>query len=440
MIPDRFIPLPRRHGLAMALALILSGNTHATESDQQRISELEKKLAQSLTLVEQLSARVAHLEAVAAPGTAPPAPSTPAPELTAAQDERIAALEQTIGEIAADAVDRNELGLPLHGFADVGFSSFSNDNDGQRDGFALGTLSFYMTPQFGDRMRSIIELAFEYLPDGELATDLERVQFGYTFSDAATLWAGRFHTAYGYWNTAFHHGQQIQTAIQRPRFINFEDLGGILPAHMVGLQLSGTMDAGEGDLQYDAYLGNGNSVVDGVLDFNPVRDNDSNKMIGGNLRYRFGGVADGLLLGVHGMTQQVINRDNDNRTRLNMLGGFGVFDHENWEVIGEYYHFNNKDLSGTSGRHSSWAGFAQAGYRIDAWTPYARVEKTRLEQDDHYFADQVNGRSYLRNAFGLRYDVNPLSALKFEWSHTRIDLPGANQTSDDARINYSVRF
>lgn len=441
MAPNHGLHRLKQSLLVVALSCALSAPAMAATPEQIRMAEMEKKLEQSLQLVQQLTERVNQLEANAAATPPTPIAVTTSAEASTAQAERIVALEESVTELANNAVDGDQLGLPLHGFADVGYSSFSKDTDGQRDGFALGTFSVYLTPQFGDHMKSIIELAFEYLPDGELSTDLERVQFGYQFSDAATIWAGRFHTPYGYWNTAFHHGAQIQTAIQRPRFINFEDLGGILPAHMVGLQLSGNLDAGAGQLQYDAYLGNGNGISDGVLDFNPVRDNNTNKLIGGNVRYRFAGMAEGLTLGVHGMTQKVAGSDSDSLTRLNMLGGFGVFERANWEVISEYYHFNNNDLSGTSGHHSSWAGFAQAAYSVTRqWTPYVRVEKTSLEQDDHYFLDQISGRSYIRDALGLRYNVNPLSAIKFEWSHTRTELPAGDQTSNDARVQYSVRF
>ena len=77
---------------------------------------------------------------------------------------------------------------------------------------------------------------------------MERAQLGYSFSDALTFWVGRFHTPYGYWNTAFHHGAQIQTSVTRPLFIDFEDKGGILRAHSLGLLAHGRVPAGPGKL------------------------------------------------------------------------------------------------------------------------------------------------------------------------------------------------
>ncbi len=146
-------------------------------------------------------------------------------------------------------------GVPLHGFADAGFTAHTKDAT-DPTGFNVGSLDFYLTPQFDNNVKGLVEIIFETTPAGEVATDLERMQMGYSFNDNATVWAGRFHTPYGYWNTGFHHGAQIQTAVLRPRFLDFEDKGGILPAHMVGLMANGKFRAGEGKITYDAFAGN----------------------------------------------------------------------------------------------------------------------------------------------------------------------------------------
>ena len=59
---------------------------------------------------------------------------------------------------------------------------------------------------------------------------------------------------------------------------------------------------------------NGNRITDGVLDFNGVKDDNTNKLVGGNLRYAFGGTLEGLTLGVHGLSQQVDSNDNSSFT------------------------------------------------------------------------------------------------------------------------------
>lgn len=419
--------------LAVAASQLISFSALAAQTDSERIADLEKKLEKSMALIEQLSTRLGQVEGSKT--------ASPAAADVASQGERLDQLEKTIVQVSENSAKRNDLGLPLHGFADVGFAYSSNDPNARQGGFTLGTLDVYLTPQFGDRVKSIIELAFEYSDQGELATDLERMQFGYTFSDAATVWAGRFHTPYGNWNTALHHGPQIQTSVIRPRFIDFEDKGGILPAHGVGLLVSGNLRGGDGKWQYDAYLANGNSIKNRVLNFNAVKDDNANKLIGGKLQYEFSGSLDGLTLGVHALSQQVDDSALAASTKSKVYGAFAVLDRGNWEGIGEYYSFRNEDLSGITGSHSSWAGFAQVGYTFGGvWTPYARLERAVLDQADNYFLGQDSGRSYQRQALGLRYNLNAQSALKFELNHTTDELLAGPQKTNEARLQFAVRF
>ena len=129
--------------------------------------------------------------------------------------------------------------------------------------------------------------------------------------------------------------------------------------------------------------------------------------------------------------------DQFNTTMLKAWCGYFVYDTDEWEHIGEYYRFNNKDLSGGSGTHDSWAGFLQAGMRLGRWTPYGRLERAVLDQTDNYFREQLSGRSYARQALGLNYELSPKAALKLELSQTRLDdSPDANE----ARFQYAIRF
>ena len=115
----------------------------------------------------------------------------------------LASLTESVNQISKGLSQRSDdTGLPVHGFADVG-GAWSRGADPVRlRGFNIGTLDIYLTPQFGDRVKSLVELAFEYEEDGGGEVDLERLQLGYSFSDALTLWAGRFHTPFGLWNTS----------------------------------------------------------------------------------------------------------------------------------------------------------------------------------------------------------------------------------------------
>ncbi len=338
-------------------------------------------------------------------------------------------------------------GLPLHGFSDVGFATNSGSLADNPKGFFVGSLSFYLAPNFGDRVKALIEPNIEVTPAGDIAVDLERVQFGYSFSDTATLWGGRIHTPYGYWNTGFHHGGQMQTSVMRPRFLDFEDKGGILPAHMVGLWGAGKIKAGTGKVTYDVYAGNGPTIAMGAPDpavsataqtlgtltIGQAGDSNHQAMTGFNVGYEFSGNLDGLKLSAHGLQGDVDDNSDasltslpstlaNNKTELSMAGGSIVYLANDWEVLSEYYGFNNNNKSGSNtGTHKSWAAYAQVGKSFDDWTPYIRLEKAVLSQSDNYFASQASGQSYARQSLGVRYNLNQNAALKFELLHSKFE-------------------
>ena len=449
---------------AFAVTAVCAGASQPLLADEtaDTIADLKRQLAASLKQIEALGSRINALESSAVPArsagsnvTASDKPADPP-----ASNTRVDALEQELGQLR-DSVARGnqDLGIPLHGFADVGWGSASKSSQtGQQGGASVGTLDFYLTPQIGDHIRSLFEIAFEYGHlDGQIGSDVERGQIGYVFSDDLTVWGGRFHTPYGYWNTAFHHGAQIQTSLTRPTFIDFEDKGGVLPAHSTGIWATGHTGLGSGKFDYDVYVANGSRITGGQIDFNALHDDNSNKAVGGRFAYRFGGSLDGLTLGLHGLTEEVdsyggvayqtgltvpaTSNPALSRTTLNMTGAYGVYDADDWEVLSEYYHFGNKDLSGTTGSHSSWAGFLQVGRAITPhWVPYARYEKASFDQTDNYFASlTAGGQSYSRGTLGLRYNIDAKSALKVELNHTKqTDAPTLD--SNAIRAQYSIRF
>ena len=69
--------------------------------------------------------------------------------------------------------------------------------------------------------------------------------------------SARVHTALGYWNLTYHHGLLLQPTIRRPEALRFEDNGGILPIHNVGLAGGGRVFAGDWSFDYTANLANG---------------------------------------------------------------------------------------------------------------------------------------------------------------------------------------
>ena len=455
-------PRLQRGALCVLLAFSTFAGTALAQSESDRIRELERKLEQSIRLIDDLSDKVKRLEAGAAgapraatagtgSGTAAGLPGVAAGQV-AEQQARIDSLEQSVNKLSTTlsaSGNNSAFGIPVHGFADVGAGISRGIQGAPGKGFNVGTMSLYLTPQFTDRVRGLLELAFEFDRNGALATDLERAQLGYAFGDAATLWMGRVHTPFGYWNNAFHHGQQIATSLRRPQFIDFEDKGGIIPVHMVGAWVTGSKAALGGKLTYDLFAGNSPRLAldanqtpgSGTLNMNNSGSTNHYLMQGFNTSYIW---ASGLRVGLHGLRANL--RDDalaPSTVAMRMLGGYAVYDENDWEVIAEYYRFRNTNLISNTGAplgsFTSSAGFVQVGKNIGRWTPYARAERAMLDQNDLYFAQQASGRPYARGAIGLRYDLDPKAAIKFELSGTRQYTAGI-PNSADLRLQYSIRF
>ncbi len=457
--------------IAFAVNQLFAGQ--ALADDTARTAELEKKLDLALKQIQLLTDRLNQLDANAkAQNATVPAATTPAAvqEKMTAQEERIEKLEKSVEQAASASADQTLLdtqttGVPLHGFISVGYANLPKmpslpNTLNEKSGFTLSNVDFYMTPNFGDQLKAIMEFNLEYTEQGVLTYDLERFELGYTFNDLLNVWAGRFHTPFGEWNTAYHHGHYIQTSIDRPRFVAFEDQGGVMPSHTVGLMESGTTRVNGGDrIAFDVFAGNGSRIIpasDGntlgislgnQLDFNPVGDDNGNTALGMRASYE---IANTLTLGVHALSETVGTYDANNvalnTTKVKFYGGFYFLELNNWESIGEYYKFKNDDISGPSGNtgtHDSWAGFAQLSYTFDnIWTPYIRTEKAELDQTDYYFSSLASGRTYSRNVAGVRWDFNKAAALKFEFDRTHEEEVGGvpDEIYNRTRVQLDAKF
>lgn len=451
---------------AGCLGLVTIGAAAQATAPAERIRQLEQRLDRSLQLIEQLTARVADLErgarmaptaAAAASAPAAAGATTTAADVKAIAEEQgrsIAALRESVNQIA-DGLGRsaNDTGIPVHGFLDVGAGWSSGRDPIPLRGFNAGSLDLYLTPQIGARVKSLIELVVEFDEDGRSTIDMERGQIGYTFSDELTLWGGRFHTPFGLWNTSYHHGANLQPSISRPTFVDFEDRGGLIPAHSVGLWASGRADAGHGKVTYDLFVANGPSIRDRVLSLDPFTDDNHEKMTGFNLGYRPAGPLGGLSVGLHGFrsTTNAYGADGGllHTTRLHALGGYLGYDARDWEVIGEYYRFH--DLNEDGSKHSSHAGFLHLGRTFGALTPFLRYERASLDPGDDYFRSLLSGRSSSHVVLGARYAIDANSSVKLELRRSRdsaahqldgngnvVDVPTVGYRR--ALVQYSIAF
>ena len=99
--------------------------------------------------------------------------------------------------------------LQIRGFGDVDFSA--TDQKGTTSGFNLGQLDLHLASALSRKVSYYGEMTFNALPTG-YTVEVERSIIRYDYNDFFKVSFGRYHTPIGYWNTAFHHGQQLQAA------------------------------------------------------------------------------------------------------------------------------------------------------------------------------------------------------------------------------------
>ena len=308
--------------------------------------------------------------------------------------------------------------LNLRGFADVDFvGPWGAPPPGEaenRSAFALGQFDLYMVSKLTDSISFLGETVFELDENQETGVDVERLQINYHWSDAFRIAAGRGHTALGYWNESFHHGVLLQPTVARPEALKFEDDGGILPVHFVGLEASGRTGHGAWDLGYVGYVANGRGirpdVVQGAFDAN------QGKAVGGKLSlsregrqgFRFGVAA---YHDVIPPDPAIVGRESPLGEWV--LGAHFVYQSEHARLYSEYFHLRHDDQT-TGAGYTHEAAYAIGVVQSGRFSPYGGVDWMRIDSADPYFAGY---RSLTRVLVGLRFDLVSFNALKLEYQH-----------------------
>jgi hypothetical protein len=316
---------------------------------------------------------------------------------------------------------RSSPAFELHGFADVSYNHDIHDDAEPQENngaFEIGPVDLYVAESLGPRLDVLTEIAIE-----SGIVDLERLQVGYLVSDALKVSVGRFHSSLGYWNTAYHHGAYLHTAIQRPFFLHFEDEGGILPVHTVGLMLSGRRFSGAGELSYSALVGNGSSIIDEgtpptpvpVLDPNNEMDPNKNKAIG--LRTAFAPARlRGWTVGASAYNSRVLT-EGTTLTALDVtqttLGADLTFLDGPSELIAEYFLVRDKDELGTTTATNHLYYVQLSRQFAERVTPYARHEQMSLDEADPYMSGLGAIDTRIETA-GVRFRVGDQSVVKLE--------------------------
>ncbi len=325
---------------------------------------------------------------------------------------------------------RPKFGLNLGVFGDINYSTKNREND--HHGFSIGNIDLYSTVNYGARLSFLTELVIEMEKNDEKEIDPERFWVGYTFSDLLTVRAGRQHSALGYWNKTYHHGRNLFLTTDRPFFLDFEDNGGILPVHIVGIELEGTAGLADIRWRYELDLGNGPRIdlTNKQLIVSDVSDNNNSKQWILRLSAKPNRYP-GLTLGLSGTTFRIDTASKPGLEEL-ILGGDLSYMNGAWEFISEYFRLRN------SQDHAN-AFYIQLGYNFyGIVTPYARYEALDVNPMDPYLSDLQSNADRFQEIVGLRFDIDYLrSSLKVQYRH---DDKKGDETYNVLETQWSFSF
>jgi hypothetical protein len=447
------LKIPHRLTIAAVLALGCAGALGAQEPQRTVVVD-EKTLQTLLSRVEQLEARVKQLEAErtpqgaesspAASAAASPSPTAPAllpasmvitqaaksaPQQTAPPSS--AEAEQVQSDNAMERMDVSRTLLRIRGFGDI--SLHGDTQKGDTTSFSLGQLDLFVTSDVSDKFRFLSEIVFEnggtniygkQVGDpNSFGVDVERYLLQYSHNDYFNLSAGRGHTAIGYYNTEYHHSSWLQTATGRPFLFDFEDHGGILPIHLVGVTASGQIPSGSLGLHYVAEVGNGRASRT-PLNEEPVQndvDDQNHKAFNFEVFARPEAVR-GLQTGFS-FYRDVLAPANSPRVGESILAAHAILVRPRYEWLNEVV-LDRHALIGTSRTYNTPAFYTQLSRQFGSYRPYMRYQYTNVANTEPIFPD-VGLRQ--GPSLGLRFDASESVALKFQYDYTQLrNQPAVN--------------
>lgn len=325
--------------------------------------------------------------------------------------------------------------LQFHGFGDIDYHA--SDRAGEKNAFTLGELDIFLTSQLAENLSMLSETVFAADDQNNFGLDIERLILQYKPKDWLNIEAGRFHTAIGYYNTAYHHGTWFQNAVGRPWFLNYEDTGGLVPVHTVGVSIHGELPVlPKMGLQYFVEVGNGRNYSTSTGN-NPVQSAvDNNGFKAFNLAFTSRPEClPGLQFGA-GAYHDTVTGGGFPRIDEWMFHEHVVYKNSVWEFLSEGYLFRHQAAGGPA--HFSTAAFAQVARKFGLFTPFVRFSYVNLSMSDFIYTSLLgNAGAHYGPGVGVRYDFSSFAALKVQFDRSfDTGTRGANEVTVQAAFTF----
>jgi hypothetical protein len=375
-----------------------SGTTAAVSPEDvklllQRLQDLEAQVAALKIQVSRISVNSSN-----------PSEAVNAPPVSEPGTEQGMSMPGRVGETVSAPR------LQFRGYGDVGWNT--SDLKGSTNSFALGQFNLFITSRLTDKVSFLSETVVEAdQSTNDFGIDLERLELIYAVNDHLNLQFGRFHTAIGYYNTAYHHSAFMQTTLGRPFLFAFEDGGGILPVHSVGISATGTVSSKLG-LHYIAEIGNGRNPRTNVDPVQNVSDDNNGKAFNLGFFVRPNSLP-GVQVGFSNYHDHVTPTGKANVTE-NILSAHVIYQNSQFEFLNEGV-LLRQSVQGSVVAANTPGFYSQLSRRFGDYRPYFRYEYVNVPVKDPLYSDV--GLLHGPKA-GLRYDLNDFTAFKIEYGRT----------------------
>jgi hypothetical protein len=314
---------------------------------------------------------------------------------------------------ATNASD-NTSRFTFHGYADA---DFDRDVNGMSDDkrFALGEVDLFGSERLSDRLTALVELVLETDNQSlvaDIPVNVERMLLEIRGNRYFNLDIGSYRTAIGFYNMAFLRGSWLQTAVSRPLIYTFEDQGGILPLHNVGLSANGEIPSGLLGLHYIAEVGSSRNAGQNNVSPYDSADNGAVNMALYARPRRWSGFQTGFS-SYHDRFSPLLGVDYLNRS---LWTAYAVYQGHGIEFLNEGMLVTYRQSADSYGRIPT--AYSQIGYRVrPGWMPYARYEFANAAGRNQSDLARQFTPWRLVELGGVRYDLNDFTALKFEIGH-----------------------
>jgi hypothetical protein len=434
------------------------------QTDQETIKQLTERLAESERRIAALEQKLGVTSAASASepavGSASAAATqqanvVPASDSSAEVDGKIA---QAQAEARNQDMGGHNMELPgggptlnIRGFFDFNFGTgsianpldFPVYNNGctpcgnpltlPHTAFQSGEFDLFMTSRLSDHLSFLAEVVFGADTTNAYSIDIERYQLTYRLNDYFALTGGRFHTAIGYYNTAYHHGTWFSTAEGRPIMYLFEDSGGNLPVHTVGASATGLVpQTGKLGLHWIAEVGNGRSSNPAVFD--PVQNfiSDRNHKAFNLAAYIRPEWAQGLQIGGSYYRDRLYPPGFSGDSEY-IASAYIVYITPTWEFLNEAVMLSDH-MVGTPITFNNPMAYTQLSRKFGIYRPYFRYQYVNDRLGDP--ASIITGL-YYGPSVGLRMDLSEYAAFKLQYNRLERDLLLPAENGLNAQIAFT---